>query len=262
MKTYTRIYLLMFLMLSAGFSFTQSEDELFYDAGYSFFEKDYPNAHTKVSDGLVKYPGSKKLKALKDLICEKWTCPDDAIIGAIDGGDTPPVGDECLSDSDGDGICDAVDKCPDKWGTASHRGCPDSDGDGIYDDLDRCPYESGSRANNGCPRVEPPPRPPGIRNIRANLKHSTVNKSLVTWNSLLSANTDQMILSFKMQDGPRLVKRYDVSRLDEFEFCPGDGRWQGMWVTVQLNITSNNENVIITDSLVLDRQLFPCECED
>ncbi len=99
MKTYTWIYLLIFLMLSAGFSFAQSEDELFHDAGYSYYEKDYPNAHTKVSDGLDKYPGSKKLKALKDLICEKWTCP-------TTGNPSP------CADRDEDGICDDVDDCP------------------------------------------------------------------------------------------------------------------------------------------------------
>ena len=103
MKTYPRIYLLIFLMLSAGFSFAQSEDELFHDAGYSYYEKDYPNAHTKVSDGLVKYPDSKKLKALKDLICEKWTCTT--------SGNLPPC-----SDRDEDGICDDVDECPDDPG--------------------------------------------------------------------------------------------------------------------------------------------------
>ena len=244
-------------MLSAALSFAQSEDVLFHDAGYSYFEKDYPTAYEKVSDGLIIYPNSDKLKELKDLICGKWNCPVDGNGGDVNGED-----DECLSDSDGDGICDAVDKCPDKWGTVNHRGCPDTDGDGIYDDLDQCPDDSGSRSNNGCPRVERPPPPPRIQRINANLKHSTQNESLITWNSQLSANTDQMILYFQMQDSPGLVKRFDVSDLDEFEFCPGKGEWQGMWVTVKLDITSNNENVNITGPLVLNRQLFPCDCDD
>ena len=43
-------------------------------------------------------------------------------------------------------------------GDADNGGCPwtDSDGDGVYDKDDNCPNESGSVANNGCPEVEEP----------------------------------------------------------------------------------------------------------
>ena len=58
-------------------------------------------------------------------------------------------------DSDGDGVADNVDKCPDKVGDASNNGCPldDSDGDGIPDKDDSCPNDAGEAANNGCPSV-------------------------------------------------------------------------------------------------------------
>ncbi|SEU37582.1 OmpA family protein [Stigmatella erecta] len=56
-------------------------------------------------------------------------------------------------DSDGDGIHDDTDSCPDEAGPESRRGCPlrDSDGDGVTDDLDACPTEVGTAARSGCP---------------------------------------------------------------------------------------------------------------
>ncbi len=48
----------------------------------------------------------------------------------------------CPLDSDGDGVYDHVDQCPNTpQGVAvDGSGCPmDSDGDGVYDDLDKCP---------------------------------------------------------------------------------------------------------------------------
>lgn len=60
------------------------------------------------------------------------------------------VGVNKTKDSDGDGIPDKDDLCPDRYGT-SFWGCPDSDGDGIPDNEDACPSEPGSQALNGCP---------------------------------------------------------------------------------------------------------------
>lgn len=54
-------------------------------------------------------------------------------------------------DTDGDGIIDSEDACPDVAGLAELKGCPDADGDGIADGEDACPNEKGSKANNGCP---------------------------------------------------------------------------------------------------------------
>lgn len=56
-------------------------------------------------------------------------------------------------DRDGDGIVDALDVCPDKAGTPELKGCADTDGDGIADNVDRCPNEKGVKAMNGCPEV-------------------------------------------------------------------------------------------------------------
>ncbi len=71
------------------------------------------------------------------------------------GGHSKPAAPKVL-DSDGDGVTDDMDQCPDTpQGVAVDvKGCPlDSDGDGVYDYLDKCP---GTAANlkvdaNGCP---------------------------------------------------------------------------------------------------------------
>jgi OOP family OmpA-OmpF porin len=63
---------------------------------------------------------------------------------------------EVLLDSDGDGVVDEVDQCPDtpRGITVDARGCPpDSDGDGVPDYLDRCPGTPPGVAvdSSGCP---------------------------------------------------------------------------------------------------------------
>jgi len=48
----------------------------------------------------------------------------------------------CQNDSDGDGVTDDIDKCPDtpKGVAVDAEGCPlDTDGDGVPDHLDKCP---------------------------------------------------------------------------------------------------------------------------
>jgi outer membrane protein OmpA-like peptidoglycan-associated protein len=54
-------------------------------------------------------------------------------------------------DSDNDGIIDSEDACPNTAGIAAFNGCPDTDEDGITDKEDACPTEKGTKANNGCP---------------------------------------------------------------------------------------------------------------
>ena len=54
-------------------------------------------------------------------------------------------------DSDGDGIEDRMDECPDADGSVEMNGCPDADGDGVADNEDDCPNEAGPAENNGCP---------------------------------------------------------------------------------------------------------------
>lgn len=57
-------------------------------------------------------------------------------------------------DTDGDGIYDKDDECPEIAGLAQFNGCPDSDGDGIEDRMDECPSEAGLAQYNGCPDTD------------------------------------------------------------------------------------------------------------
>ncbi|WP_019037191.1 OmpA family protein [Psychroflexus tropicus] len=68
-------------------------------------------------------------------------CPDTPGLAEFNG----------CPDSDGDGIVDKEDECPDTAGLAEFNGCPDSDEDGIADPNDECPNEAGTEALNGCP---------------------------------------------------------------------------------------------------------------
>lgn len=56
-------------------------------------------------------------------------------------------------DRDGDYIADKDDKCPDEKGHLRYDGCPipDSDGDGVNDEIDKCPNVKGDKGNFGCP---------------------------------------------------------------------------------------------------------------
>lgn len=54
-------------------------------------------------------------------------------------------------DTDGDGIADKDDACPNRAGSIEMNGCPDSDGDGLSDLVDACPNMAGTKAMNGCP---------------------------------------------------------------------------------------------------------------
>lgn len=57
-------------------------------------------------------------------------------------------------DSDGDGITDHLDECPNEAGLAEFNGCPDTDGDGVPDQLDECPTVAGLKALKGCPDAD------------------------------------------------------------------------------------------------------------
>ncbi len=66
-------------------------------------------------------------------------------------------------DTDADGVPDYEDRCPQTAGPIESRGCPDSDGDGVSDNDDECPNMAGAVSNNGCP-LEDDTDGDGIRN--------------------------------------------------------------------------------------------------
>ncbi len=57
-------------------------------------------------------------------------------------------------DTDGDGIKDGDDACPEVAGPVEFNGCPDTDGDGIVDVKDDCPTVKGLKEHNGCPDAD------------------------------------------------------------------------------------------------------------
>ena len=58
------------------------------------------------------------------------------------------------TDTDGDGVYDKDDACPEIPGLEAFNGCPDADGDGIEDSKDACPNAAGSKEMNGCPDAD------------------------------------------------------------------------------------------------------------
>nr|WP_294933680.1 OmpA family protein [uncultured Flavobacterium sp.] len=57
-------------------------------------------------------------------------------------------------DTDGDGIYDKDDACPEVKGPKELNGCPDTDGDGIADKDDQCVDVPGPKELNGCPDTD------------------------------------------------------------------------------------------------------------
>ena len=101
-----------------------------------------------------------------------YTMPEKEPIIDTDGDGIPDEDDACPNDpedfdgfededgcpdldNDADGIPDVDDACPDEPGPPENNGCPDTDrdGDGVPDRIDDCPDEPGPPENNGCPEV-------------------------------------------------------------------------------------------------------------
>lgn len=71
-------------------------------------------------------------------------CPEEAGLEIFNG----------CPDSDNDGIQDSKDDCPNTAGLAEFNGCPDGDGDGVMDKEDNCPTVAGLKALAGCPDAD------------------------------------------------------------------------------------------------------------
>jgi hypothetical protein len=57
-------------------------------------------------------------------------------------------------DSDGDGVYNNFDECPETPGLQEFNGCPDTDEDGVQDSEDDCPDDYGLEEFNGCPDTD------------------------------------------------------------------------------------------------------------
>ena len=106
------------------------------------FESDL-KGHFQHSAGIIFKMGGKDTDG--DGIYDKHdACPE--VFGLAEFNGCP--------DTDGDGIMDSEDACPNVAGLAEFNGCPDTDGDGIADKDDACPTEKGTKANKGCPDTD------------------------------------------------------------------------------------------------------------
>ena len=100
-------------------------------------------SHFQHSAGIVFKFGGKDTDG--DGIYDKDdACPDVAGLKQFNG----------CPDTDGDGIQDSEDECPTEFGLAALKGCPDTDGDGVADKDDACPDVAGLVALKGCPDTD------------------------------------------------------------------------------------------------------------
>ena len=133
-------------VLNYGFGFNVWLSEtvgLVYQSGSKQEFKDVVPTHFQHSLGVVIKFGGTDTDG--DGIYDKYdSCPEVAGLKEFNG----------CPDSDGDGIIDGEDACPSVAGLATLNGCPDADADGIADKDDMCPNAKGTKANNGCPDTD------------------------------------------------------------------------------------------------------------
>ncbi|MFV0540399.1 MAG: OmpA family protein [Aestuariibaculum sp.] len=129
---------------TVGFNVWFSENiGLTVQSAYKHAFEDYLDTHFQHTAGIaIKFGGSD---SDGDGVYDKDdACPDVPGLEAFNG----------CPDTDGDGIEDSKDSCPNEAGLAEFNGCPDTDGDGIADNSDKCPTVAGLKALNGCPDAD------------------------------------------------------------------------------------------------------------
>ena len=107
------------------------------------FEDDYGVKHFQHSAGIVFKFGGKDTDG-DGIYDQEDECPETPGLPEFNG----------CPDTDGDGIEDRNDACPETAGLAEFNGCPDTDGDGIADPQDNCPTVAGLPELNGCPDAD------------------------------------------------------------------------------------------------------------
>jgi OOP family OmpA-OmpF porin len=138
--------------LSADFAYRYLESE------YSFNDLDAKSRDHTILVGLNYHFGAAKPVAA---VVEEKDSDGDGVFDSRDKCPDTPKGcvvdeDGCPIDSDNDGVCDGRDQCPDtpEGCEVDENGCPiDSDKDGIIDCMDKCPGtpENAKVDENGCP---------------------------------------------------------------------------------------------------------------
>ena len=129
---------------TAGFNFWFSDNiALNLQSTYKHAFDDGADSHFQHAAGIKFVFGGKDTDG--DGIYDKDDeCPETPGLAEFNG----------CPDTDGDGIEDRKDACPEVAGLAQFDGCPDTDGDGVPDPKDECPTVAGLAALNGCPDAD------------------------------------------------------------------------------------------------------------
>ena len=94
-------------------------------------------------------------KARREAVASGWTQQQERLekmgVGATIN---PSTSQPRERDTDGDGIPDKDDACPEEYGRALTAGCPDADEDGVPDRDDTCRYRKGPAQWKGCPDTD------------------------------------------------------------------------------------------------------------
>ena len=133
-------------MLNAGAGFNSWFTEnlgMNFQSGYRKGFSDEVAEHWQSSVGLVFRFGGKDTDG-DGVYDKKDACPEEAGLVEFNG----------CPDADNDGIKDSDDACPNVAGSVAMNGCPDTDGDGIADKDDMCVNAKGTKANKGCPDTD------------------------------------------------------------------------------------------------------------
>ncbi|MBF8149159.1 OmpA family protein [Winogradskyella sp. F6397] len=127
-----------------GFKFWLSEKlGLDVQSTYKHSFEDYLSKHFQHSVGLTFKFGGTDTDG-DGIYDQDDACPEEAGLEIFNG----------CPDSDNDGIQDSKDDCPNTAGLAEFNGCPDSDGDGVMDKDDNCPEVAGLKSLAGCPDAD------------------------------------------------------------------------------------------------------------
>ncbi|PZX95132.1 OmpA family protein [Flavobacterium aquariorum] len=128
---------------NVGLSLLGTYKKSFGDRTYAGTNTPDAPSYTQYSAGLTFKFGAKDTDG--DGIYDKDdACPEVAGLKQFNG----------CPDTDADGIEDSKDKCPTVAGPAEFQGCPDTDGDGVADPDDACPSVAGLKQFQGCPDTD------------------------------------------------------------------------------------------------------------
>lgn len=101
----------------------------------------YDSNHFQHFVGITYRPTSKKDTDGDGILDENDECPNNFGLQEFNG----------CPDSDNDGLIDTEDHCPNTAGLKKYNGCPDADNDGVVNSQDKCPNTFGPKQNKGCP---------------------------------------------------------------------------------------------------------------